>query len=165
MHSSWTQYPHRVRSHPTHCPRSCVVKHTLHVSGTLLLIVSVWVDLFLYATVFLFFDGWHPSAVFFFSPNLELVIGGTRVGWGDGNEGGGEAEEEGCGEGAFNDSIGGVDGEERFGVEISSVEFEDEQFVVTEEEEDIDVVVTTQGGALRTLEGGECMNRCICWNV
>lgn len=55
------------------------------------------------------------------------MIGGTRVGWGDGKE-------EGCGEGAFKDSIGGVDGEERFGVEISLVEFEDEQFVVTEEE-------------------------------
>lgn len=82
----------------------------------------------------LFFDGWYPSAVFSFSPNLELVIGGTRVGWGDGNEGEGEGKEEGCGEGAFKDSIGGVDGEERFGVEISSVEFEDEQFVVTEEE-------------------------------
>lgn len=61
------------------------------------------------------------------------MIGGTRVGWGDGNEGEGEGKE-GCGEGAFKDSIGGVDGEERFGVEISSVEFEDEQFVVTEEE-------------------------------
>lgn len=81
----------------------------------------------------LFFDGWYPSAVFSFSPNLELVIGGTRVGWGEGNEGEGEGKE-GCGEGAFKDSIGGVDGEERFGVEISSVEFEDEQFVVTEEE-------------------------------
>lgn len=86
-------------------------------------------DLFLYTTVFLFFDGWHPS-VFSFSPNLELVIGGTRVGWGDENEGEGEGKEEGCGEGAFKDSIG-VNGEERFGVEISSVEFEDEQFVVT----------------------------------
>lgn len=45
------------------------------------------------------------------------MIGGTRVGWGDGNEGEGEGKEEGCGEGAFKDSIGGVDGEERFGVE------------------------------------------------
>lgn len=98
-----------------------MVKHTLQVSGTLVLIVSVWVDLFLYTTVFLFFDGWHPSTVFSFSPNLELVIGGTWVGWGDGNEGEGERKEEGCGEGAFKDSIGGVDGEERFGVEISSV--------------------------------------------
>lgn len=51
------------------------------------------------------------------------MIGGTRVGWGDGHEGEGEGKEEGCGEGAFKDSIG-VDGEERFGVEISSVEFE-----------------------------------------
>lgn len=90
--------------------------------------------------------------IFLFS-QFRVSDRGTRVGWGDGNEGEGEGKEEGCEEGAFKDSIGGVDEEERFGVEISSVEFEDEQFVVTEEEEDIDVVVTTQGGALRTLEG------------
>lgn len=82
-----------------------------------------------------------------------MIRGNAAVGWGDGNEGEGEVTEEGCGEGAFKDSIGGIEGVERFGVEISSVKVEDEEFVVTEEEEDIDVVVTTQDGALRTLEG------------